>query len=901
MINVTNKTRQNRARGLFCALLFLFPLFAPPAPAAVPFRGTPLAPPGVPGPLKVAPNGRYLVHSDGTPFFYLGDTAWEIYQRLRREEADHYLEDRAQKGFTVIQTAVLAEQDGLRKPNPYGHVPLHGMDPTRPNEAYFKHVDYIVDKTQELGMYTAMLPTWGDKWNNWWGVGPLVFNPENARTYGAWIGKRYKGKAVIWVLGGDRIPSKPLHYRIIRAMAEGIRSAVGRSQLITFHPHYGRSSAEFFHNDLWLDFNFVQSGNKTAKNYKLINAAYAKQPTKPVMDAEPIYEGTRTKNLTRVPNGIVDDYPIRQTAYWSLLAGGFGYTYGHLSIYLFKRDTKPYRQALDAPGAVQMTYVRRLMEARRMLSIVPDQGLIADGQGEGDDYLVSCRGADFAFAYAATGQHFTVNLGKFPGTRVNAWWYNPRTGKATWLGRYDNSGTRTFDPPGSKARGNDWILILDDAAKNYPAPDGTRPGSVPPPVADADTTYRFYKAINFAGKALAIDGRNWQAGTAGGYTHNGKSFTNKKTRLSPATDDAREQMIRSSVWHHRQLKLNLSGLPAATYRVYLYTWEDNLSHTYSVALEGQPVVSNRSSGAAGTWKKLGPFRARISDGTLRVTATGHANISGIELWKEEITNPATACAATGTIFREVWTGVQGRSVSDIPLSQVPTATSQLTSLETPADRGDHYGTRVRGYVCPPTTGNYTFWIAGDDESELWLSTNDKAAGKVKIAHSGFTSWRQWTKYPGQRSASIYLVAGRKYYLEVLHKEATGRDGVSVGWQLPDGTLERPIPGSRLSPYAASAARMDNQPADQPQEAPEAEATRVFPNPADDQVTFAFATPKTGAVDVVIHDAVGREVKRIRVRAQPGSTTVVIPVADLAPGFYFIRGGSDAAKKLVIDR
>jgi hypothetical protein len=680
-----------------------------------------------------------------------------LYHRLTREEADHYLEDRADKGFTVIQTAVLAEFDGLRVPNPYGHVPLHDMDPTRPNEAYFKHVDHIVNRTQALGMYTAMLPTWGDKWNNWWGVGPEVFTPENARVYGAWLGNRYKDKAIIWVLGGDRIPTKPKHYAIIRAMAEGIRSAVGKRQLMTFHPHYGRSSADFFHNDPWMDFNFVQSGSKVSKNYLLIKNAYNKRPLKPVMDAEALYEGCKTKDRTRVPSGIADAYAVRQTAYWSLFAGGFGYTYGHCAIFAFTdpdgrypvvvRYTEPWRQALHDPGAAQMKHVRRLMESRPMLSIVPNQTILAEGQGDGDDYIATCRGGDFAFAYAATGQPFTVKLGKFPAAQVNAWWYNPRTGKGTFMGTYANRGTRTFDPPGSKGRGNDWVLMLDDAAKNYPAPDGTKPGTPPPPVAEADTTYRFYKAINFAGNALSIDGRNWQASTAGGDSHNGKSFTNKTARLAPATDGAREQMIRSSIWHYKQLRLDLSGLPPAAYRVYLYTWEDNHAHTYSVTLEGQTVISNLNSGAAGTWKKHGPFQARISDGTLRVTTTGHVNISGVELWKEEITNPAPACAATGTILREVWTDVAGRSVSDIPLSRVPTATSQLTSLETPADRGDNYGTRVRGYVCPPVTGNYTFWIAGDDGTQLWLSANDTPGGKVKIAYSDWTSWRQWTKHP----------------------------------------------------------------------------------------------------------------------------------------------------------
>ncbi len=905
MTTFIDKTRPFRARGMVVALIFL--CFATTVPAAIPFPWLSFAPQGVRGPLKVSPNGHYLTYADGTPFFYLGDTAWELSHRLTREEADHYLKDRVNKGFTVIQTAVLAEFDGLRVPNPYGHLPLHDLDPTRPNEAYFKHVDYVVDKAESLGLYTAMLPTWGDKWHARWGRGPVVFTPANARVYGAWLGKRYKGKAIIWVLGGDRVPGKPEHYAIIRAMAEGIRSAVGTSQLMTYHPDYGSSSADYFHQEPWLDFNFVQSGSKVSRNYQLIRNAYNKRPLKPVMDAEALYEGCPTKNPVRVPSGIADAYNVRQTAYWSLFAGGFGYTYGHCAIFAFTdpggrypvvvRRTAPWRQALHDPGAAQMKYVRRLMESRQMLTLVPNQTLLASEQGEGDDYIATCRGADFAFAYAATGQQFTVNLGKFPAERVKAWWYDPRTGKGTYLGTYANSGTRTFDPPGSKGRGNDWVLILDDAAKNYPAPDGTQPDR-PDPVAGGDTTYRFYKAINFAGNALTLDGRNWQAGAAGGYSHNGKSFTNVKTRLAPATDGPREQMIRSSIWHYDQLRLDLTGLPAAAYRAYVYTWEDNATHTYSLALEGQTVVRDQSSGVPGTWKKLGPFNVRTGDGTLRLTTTGHVNISGVELWQGTVNTPGPACAATGTILREVWTDVAGRSVADIPLSQDPAATGQLSSFETGADLGDQYATRVRGFVCPPATGKYTFWIAGDDETELWLSANDNPAGKVKIAYGDWTARREWTKYSSQQSAAVYLEAGKKYYIEALHKEAAGRDGVSVGWRLPDGALERPIPGSRLSPYPTSAGRVASQVEGQLRAE---EVTRVFPNPADDAVSFTFATPRAGAADVVIHDALAREVKRVRVPAQPGRTTVVIGVRDLAPGFYFIRGGGGTTRKLVIDR
>jgi hypothetical protein len=83
--------------------------------------------------------GRYLVTERGEPFFYLGDTAWELFHRLTREEADLYLTDRAAKGFTVIQAVALAELDGLNTPNAYGDTPLHRNDPTQPNEAYFRH------------------------------------------------------------------------------------------------------------------------------------------------------------------------------------------------------------------------------------------------------------------------------------------------------------------------------------------------------------------------------------------------------------------------------------------------------------------------------------------------------------------------------------------------------------------------------------------------------------------------------------------------------------------------------------------------------------------------------------------------------------------------------------------
>src|SRR5262249_114014 len=130
--------------------------------------------------LKVTENRRYLQYENGKPFFYLGDTAWELFHRLSREEASQYLTNRGQKGFTVIQAVVLAQLGGLTVPNPYGDLPLIDGDPAKPNEAYFRHVDFIVNKAEELGLFVGMLPTWGSHW----ALGKAAFTKANARQYG---------------------------------------------------------------------------------------------------------------------------------------------------------------------------------------------------------------------------------------------------------------------------------------------------------------------------------------------------------------------------------------------------------------------------------------------------------------------------------------------------------------------------------------------------------------------------------------------------------------------------------------------------------------------------------------------------------------------------------------------
>lgn len=434
------------------------------------------------GRLRVSPNGRYLIHADGTPFFYLGDTAWELFHRLKREEADRYLENRRQKGFTVVQAVALAEFDGLNTPNAYGDRPLVNNDPAHPNEAYFKHVDYIVGMAEAKGIYIGLLPTWGDKVNKMWGVGPVVFNPEKARAFGRYLGERYRNSPnIIWILGGDR-PAGGFE-KIWQEMAAGLIAGDGGRHLLTYHPMGGHSSSEWFGGAQWLAFNMLQSGHARydLENYRMIALDYARSPVKPCFDGEPRYEDHPVN--WKPENGWFDDFDVRQAAYWAVFAGAHGHTYGCHDIWQFYAPGRTpissartfWYDALDLPGAGQMLHLRRLIESRPFLNRIPDQSVLAGEALQGAHHVQATRGEDrsYLFAYVPTGNPVAIQTDRLSGGRLRAYWFNPREGTAQLIGEFSKGGARTFTPP-SAGRGHDWVLVLDDAARRYPAP-GTRP------------------------------------------------------------------------------------------------------------------------------------------------------------------------------------------------------------------------------------------------------------------------------------------------------------------------------------------------------------------------------------------------------------------------------------------
>ena len=422
--------------------------------------------------LKVSLNGRYFIDQAGKPFFYLGDTAWLIFQRLDPKELDEYLKDRASKGFTVIQSYVLR---GLGPNHPdgakslIGATPLIDRDPTRPNEAFFKNVDYVVNRANELGLVMGLVTSKS------WHVNEhaeRVFDAKNAYAFGKFLGERYKNNAVLWYVGGDSPPGKD--EAIWVAMARGVKDGCGGTQLMCYHGQGGTSSSNWFHKADWLDFNSIQSGHYWgATNYGFVTKDYGLSPAKPTVDMEAAYENHPSGDKPRI-----DSHQVRAEAYWALLAGAAGHGYGALDLfYLYKENDgpfprdgfQPWRKAIAYEGSTQVGLMRRLFELRPWYRMAPDQSVLATGEDDGSRRVLAARAEDgsFAIAYLPLGHPVSIHMEKVTGKTVKARWYDPRNGKWHEIGEYPNTGVREFAPPSQGDR-DDWVLVLDDAAKGYP-------------------------------------------------------------------------------------------------------------------------------------------------------------------------------------------------------------------------------------------------------------------------------------------------------------------------------------------------------------------------------------------------------------------------------------------------
>lgn len=444
--------------------------------------------------LRVSDDGRYLVTEDGAPFTWLADTAWTLPQRIKADDVEYYLRRRKEQGFTVLQLVALDPERDVLMRSPSGEPALIDGDLTRPNERYFAYLDWILDRAERHGFHVLLLPVWGQlvTGDNWMGgTFDVTVTQENAYGFARWIGARYRDrKSIMWCLGGDRQPvHRGVDYRgVWRRMAEGLAEGVlghpmtfdapreaWRALPIAYHPscedlEHCSSSTYWGRDESWLAVTMLQSGHGLdARSWELMATERARPgAARPVWDGEPAYEDMPTSWPPTGPRH--GAWMVRRRAYWSLLAGAFGVTYGHCSMWSSiaeKERNDMFRmswfEALDADAANQMRYLRAFLEESGVVGSVPcAQAVLSPVTGSLTDHVQSSLSEDGSrlFAYLPSGGRACLRVPEGWATAW-CWWYNPRTGDICGPVPHGvDDGCIDATAPGA-GEGEDWLLIAD--------------------------------------------------------------------------------------------------------------------------------------------------------------------------------------------------------------------------------------------------------------------------------------------------------------------------------------------------------------------------------------------------------------------------------------------------------
>ena len=447
------------------------------------------------GKLMVSSNNRYLQFENGRPFFWLGDTGWLVPQHLDRSEVEYYFNKCRRAGYNMVQIQVM---DAVPSYNIYGQQSLpYGWDFSKADPegvySYWDHLDYIVRKAEQNGIYIGMVAIWGSQ------VQAGNINAEQAKAYGKFLAERYKNNPnIIWIIGGDIQGN--IHPEVWDALATSIKS-IDNKHLMTFHPRGRYTSAKWWSKASWMDFHTFQSGHRKygqrmgnkdypipdsteEDNWMYVDSTWAYKPIKPVLDDEPSYED--------IPKGLHDanearwqDYDVRRYAYWSVFAGSCGHTYGHNAImqmlkpgyptgYGSDGTVKSWYQALEDPGYNQMQYITDLMLSLPYFERVPDQSIIVGKNGVKYDRLIATRGKDYMLIYNYNSNVMKIDLRKISGKKKLLWWFNPSDGAISFIGTADNK-IITVSPQIEKSdKVNDRVLIAIDAEKNYISREQTK-------------------------------------------------------------------------------------------------------------------------------------------------------------------------------------------------------------------------------------------------------------------------------------------------------------------------------------------------------------------------------------------------------------------------------------------
>ncbi len=425
--------------------------------------------------LHVSENGRYLMQA-GAPFFWLGDTAWLMLQKLDREEMRTYLRNRAEKGYNVIQAVLAHTLPGVSES---GCSLAPGMKNVT-EEAYWEFVDEAVEMAEDMGLYLGLLPAWGSL------VKDGILNRDNITQYAEFLGKRYQGRAnIIWILGGDVRGDDGLEVYPLEAK---ILKQYDPDRLVTYHPFGRTSSSLWFHDEDWLDFNMFQSGHRRydqaslgewddnagketffgEDNWRYVVRDHGHEVVKPTLDAEPSYEGI-PQGLHNPRNPYWEEWDVRRYAYWSVFAGAAGHTYGSNAIMQFYTEEEgkgaygvreSWQDAMHHSGAAQMRYLKELMESVDFTKGSPCDKMLLYGQKERYHRISIFAGKDYVFCYDYSGDQFLLDLRDYMDRPMAAYWMNPQDGTYSYIATVQGVEKWLASPVARKGRANDWVLVL---------------------------------------------------------------------------------------------------------------------------------------------------------------------------------------------------------------------------------------------------------------------------------------------------------------------------------------------------------------------------------------------------------------------------------------------------------
>jgi len=389
--------------------------------------------------IRISGNSRYFVDSDGKPFFWQGDTQWELFHLFSVADAKELLSDRRKQGFTVIQvmvTGVYPEWDASKGMKPWQEQQAWlNNNPLTPNEEYFKRADAIVAAADEEGI-VLVLGVYHGRDNDFNRI-----NASNVKIWSRWLSYRYKNaKNIVWSMYPHADPtSEP----VVRAAVRGLQDEDGGAHLITLHPDPSPTSSSFMHTDFWLSFNTLQTWSTDLMNYDMVRSDYKRTPVKPVVDGEARYEeedGTTP-------------FQVRRAGYWAYLAGGF-YSYGHRDNWA---SPQTWRSWYNTPGVKQMQIMGDLFRSLEWWRLVPDQSLFVDWTK--GDVAARSSGGDWIVAYLTSKDPVSIKLSAITASdSATAAWVDPVTGARTAIGVFPTSRTKEFSPP---AGWEDAVLLIE--------------------------------------------------------------------------------------------------------------------------------------------------------------------------------------------------------------------------------------------------------------------------------------------------------------------------------------------------------------------------------------------------------------------------------------------------------